>query len=353
MSGQLLALGGVLLTSFLVSVSLLPALIRYANRKGILDHPHERKLHKEPVPYLGGVAIYLGFVCGLCLVHYSVEWIGSKKFYLLLITSSLITLLGLYDDIKGSNAKIKLTVQTAVAILMVGSGIYIQQITNPFGGEPIQLFWLGPVITVLWIVFITNSFNLLDGLDGLASGVSMITIIFMLFFAFLSMDFHILGILASLLGAIVGFFLFNFPPARIYMGDTGSLLIGFLVSTLCIMPSSKGPYNIAVLIPAILTAVPIIDTILAIFRRAKGGFKIFSADKRHLHHRILNLNNSYRKTLFIIYGVNFYICLHAVLAYFLPNKFRIILFFILAQDILFGVYILRLIERIKFKGSAK
>ncbi len=339
----------VLFVSFASSAVLVPFLIKYAVKKKIFDHPDERKTHKQPVPYLGGVAIYFGFLVGVSVVYHYLDWIESEDFYVLLIGSLGIVALGLYDDLVGTNAKIKFTIQTIVAVFVVYSGIYVPEITNPFSGESIQLHWLGPILTIFWIVFITNSFNLLDGLDGLASGISIITIIFMLFFAILSMDMNILGLLTSILGGVLGFFIFNVPPAKIYMGDTGSLLIGFLISILCIMPSSKGPYSIAVLVPTILTAIPIIDTIMAIFRRAKSGVKIFSADKKHLHHRILHLSNSYKKTLLIIYGVNFYICLHAILAYFLPNQFRIILFFILAQDILFGIYVLRLIERIMLR----
>ena len=327
----------------------MPLLIKIAVNKKIFDHPSARKTHKRPVPYLGGVAIYFGFLVGIWVAFRYLGWIKPEDFYVLMIGSVCIVALGLYDDLVGTNAKIKLTVQTIVALFVVYSGIYVSEITNPFAEGSIELHWLGPVLTTFWIIFITNSFNLLDGLDGLASGISIITIMFMLFFALLSMDMNILGLLAALLGGILGFFIFNVPPAKIYMGDTGSLLIGFLIAILCIMPSSKGPYSIAVLIPTILTAIPIIDTIMAIFRRAKGGTKIFSADKKHLHHRILHLSNSYKKTLFIIYGVNFYICLHAILAYFLPNQFRIVLFFILVQDILFGIYILRFIERIMLK----
>ena len=316
-----------------------------------MDYPEERKIHTEPIPYLGGVAIYLGFLSGLYIVCKFLHWISMMDFYLFGVGSFMIFLLGLYDDFKKADAKIKFTVQILAAVFVVSHGVYIPQITNPFGGEPMQLLWFGPILTVFWIVLITNSFNLLDGLDGLASGISMITIAFMLGFALSSGDMRVIGIAASLLGGILGFFIFNFPPAKIYMGDTGSLMIGFLVSILCIIPSSKGPYGIAVLIPMILTAVPMIDTALAVFRRFKNGLPIFSADKKHLHHRILQLSNSYRKTLFIIYGVNLYICLHAILAYFLPKEFRVILFMILAQDILFGIYVLRLIERIKFNGA--
>ena len=340
----------IILVSLIVSVSLIPFLKSYALKKNIIDYPEERKIHTEPIPYLGGVAIYLGFLFGLFIIYRFLHWVSMKDFYLFGVGSFVIFLLGLYDDFKKANAKIKFTVQIFVAVFIVSHGVYIPQVTNPFGGDSIELLWFGPILTVFWIVLITNSFNLLDGLDGLASGISIITIGFMLGFALFSNDMRVIGISAVLLGSILGFFIFNFPPAKIYMGDTGSLLIGFLVSILCIIPSSKGPYGFAVLIPMILTAVPIIDTVLAVFRRFKKGIPIFSADKKHLHHRILQLSNSYRKTLFIIYGTNFYICLHAILAYFLPNEFRIILFVILAQDILFGIYILRLIERIKFRN---
>ena len=344
---QILGSGVILAFSFLTSLALIQPLRKIAIRYNILDHPEERKIHKEPIPYLGGVSIFVGFMVGLLIVYKVYQWIEPDQFFLLGVSSSAIFLLGLYDDIKGANAKIKLSVQILVASFMVLNDIYVPSITNPFGGDTLELLWAGPILTVFWIVLITNSINLLDGLDGLASGVSLITIFFMFGFAITSMDLPLVGLMAALLGSILAFLILNFPPAKIYMGDAGSLLIGFLISIFCIMPASKGPYSIAALIPAILMAVPIIDTILAIVRRTRSRTGIFSADKKHLHHRILELSRSYRKTLFIIYGVNIYICMHSILAWFLPNEFRIILFFILMQDILFGIYFLRILERIK------
>ena len=337
----------ILSISFLASYVFIFPLRKIALRYNIQDHPEERKIHIEPVPYLGGVSIFIGFLAGLLIAYRGYQWIDSKLFCLLVISSSMIFLLGIYDDIKGANAKIKFSTQIIVASFVVLNDIYVPGITNPFGGSTLDLHFFGPIFTVLWIVFITNSFNLLDGLDGLASGISLITLSFMLGFAFVSMDSLLIGLLTALGGSVLAFLIFNFPPAKIYMGDAGSLLIGFLISIFCILPASKGPYGFAVLIPAILMIIPIIDTILAILRRVYSRTKIFSADKKHLHHRILVISKSYRKTLFIIYGVNIYICMHSVLAWFLPNEFRIILFFILAQDILVGIYFLRIVEKMR------
>ena len=345
----LLKSGLVIILSFLTSITFILPLKKIALRYKILDYPEKRKIHSKPVPYLGGGSIFLGFILGLFIAYKAYGWIEYKLFFLLSVSASVVFLLGLYDDVKGVNANIKFIIQLCIAVFMVLNGVYVFSITNPFGGGSIELLWAGPVLTIIWIVLITNSFNLLDGLDGLASGISLITLIYMIGFAFISMDLTLLGLLSALGGSIVAFLIFNFPPAKMYMGDAGSLLIGFLISIFCIIPISKGPYGFTVLIPAILTAVPVIDTFLAMLRRTRNRTGIFSADKKHLHHRILELNQSYRKTLFIIYGINIYIGLHAVLAWFLPNEFRIILFFILAQDILFGIYVLRLVEKIKNK----
>ena len=150
-----------------------------------------------------------------------------------------------------------------------------------------------------------------------------------------------------LLGGVLGFLIFNFPPAKIFMGDAGSLLIGVFICFFLSYAKYKGPYALAILAPAMLTAIPVLDTFLAICRRAFNGYSIFLADKQHLHHRILNLNHSYKKTLYIIYLLNIIVGLFATATFLLPTQIRLILILVLAENILFGIIILRLVEKIK------
>jgi len=333
--------------TFLLSLLLIPICRNVALRLGILDQPDSRKIHKEPIPYFGGVAIYAALMLGLVLINFLFHWINTELLVVLAVSSSFIFLLGLIDDVAGSRAWLKFAVQIAVAIFIVRNGISLSVVTNPFGGGTINLGFAGPIISVLWIVAITNAVNLLDGLDGLAGGVSATAIMFMIGFALYGGDLRIAGILLSLLGGILGFLFYNFPPAKIFMGDAGSLTIGFLFSVVCLMANTKGPYTITVLIPAMLLAIPILDTAWAVFRRTKNKQSIFQADKEHLHHRILALSKSYRKTLLTIYAINFFLGVIAMVTFLIPNEYRIILIFVLAQDILFGVYILNLLEKAK------
>lgn len=334
----------LLIMAILLAILLVPICRSVAFRLNILDRPHERKIHSKPIPYLGGAAIFASYLLGLFSVTYIYEWLDSKTGMVLLISSSFIFLLGTIDDIRGTNARLKLAVQVAVAFFVVNNGIYISEITNPFGGGYIQLGVFGKVISILWIVAISNAINLLDGLDGLAGGVSAIAIVFMASFAVYGNDFALAGLLIGLLGGIIGFLIFNFPPASIFMGDMGSLLIGFLFSVFCLKADHKGPYAVAILIPAMLMTIPIFDTLLAIIRRAKKGNPIFSADKEHLHHRILALSKSYKKTLYYIYLINVFIGIIATVTFLIPNEYRILLIVFLAQDIMLGLFILRLFE---------
>jgi len=331
--------------TLVLSLLLVPLFRIIARKLEIMDEPDERKIHSSPVPYLGGAAIYAAFVLGVIITTFIYRWIDTRSAMLLLISSFIIFLLGLVDDIRGANVKLKFLVQIAVAVFVVSNGISLTEITNPIGGGTIELGFAGKVISVLWIVSISNAINLLDGLDGLAGGVSAIAIIFMTAFAVSTNDIALAALMLGLLGGIIGFLFYNFPPASIFMGDLGSLVIGFLFSVFCLKANSKGPYTITIIIPAMLLTIPIFDTLLAIIRRAKKGTGIFTSDKEHLHHRILALGKSYKKTLLLIYLINIVIGLIATTAFLLPNKYRFILIFILAQDILFGLFILHLFEK--------
>ncbi len=344
---QSLQIPGLLALSFFISITLTPFLRKISLKYDLLDRPEDRKIHQKSMPYLGGAAIYVSFISGTLLTFLHFEWINAKEAYIFIVSSSMIFLLGLYDDLKKIKGSRKLIIQTLIAFFCVYNGISVKQITNPISDGVIQLGWMGDVISVIWIVTITNSINLLDGLDGLAAGVSAILLCFMLGFAIFTNDIRLIGLLSSLLGGIAGFLVFNFPPAKIFMGDSGSLLIGLLFSLFCILPPSKGSYTITILIPAILVIIPVLDIFLAVIRRTFKGYSIFLADKKHLHHRILRLNDSYTKTLFIIYGANIFVGLLAIAAFFLPNQVRLILLVMLGQNIIFGLLILRIMEKVK------
>lgn len=338
-----LALILIFTVTFVTVVALVPVFRRLAFHFGVLDVPNERKLHTEPVPYLGGMAIFLGICAGIIT---GFVWQGQNffgPFWGLAAGSLIIVALGLYDDFKGTGARGKLLFQTMAALLVYFSGIQLKLIALPvIGGW--ETGWLSLPLTVFWILAITNAINLLDGLDGLASGVTFIATSFMGFFAFQGGQIAEALIFAAINGSLAGFLVFNFPPARIFMGDTGSLLLGFLMATLTLNGLQKGPYAITILIPIVLLTVPISDTLLSIIRRARSRSGIFQADKKHLHHRILAVSGGYKRTLFIIYGVCVLLGFVAAVSLYNGTRYRMVFFagaFVFVSSLL---YLLRIWE---------
>jgi UDP-GlcNAc:undecaprenyl-phosphate GlcNAc-1-phosphate transferase len=213
----------------------------------------------------------------------------------------LILALGIYDDIKGANAGKKLTVQTIAALILFFFGFEIQTISNPFG-SPIHLGWLSLPATVFWLVGLSNAFNLIDGIDGLASGVA-----FFATSALLAVALFLGNILpslftAALAGATLGFLRYNFNPAKIFMGDSGSLFLGFTIAAISIHGSAKAHAAVAILIPIVALGLPIMDTLLAIGRRVYRGLPIPTADREHIHHKLIKYGFSHRRAALILYS---------------------------------------------------
>lgn len=276
-----------------------------------------RNVHVRPVPRLGGVAIVGGFfapLVGLLMVDSTVGELFSKEtdlVFALFLGGSVIALLGLYDDFRGAGARKKFAVQFAVATLLYVLGFRIDSIANPFG-DPFALGWFGPLVTVLWVVGIINAVNLIDGLDGLAGGVAFFAVITNWVLALTRGDVLLSLMMAALAGAIIGFLIFNFNPASIFMGDTGSMFLGFVLAAVSIKTSSKSGTVVTMVVPVIALGLPIMDTLLAMFRRAMLGRSMFSADKDHIHHRLMHhLGLTHRHAVLFLYGVS---CLFAVVA---------------------------------------
>jgi len=279
-----------------------------AARRGLLDHAHShRKVHGRPVPRLGGVAIVLAFLTPLlALAFVSSEvgrrlWEGREQTIALVLGGLGIAALGVFDDLRGSRARTKLLVQFALAALMYWSGYRIDRIANPFGAE-LQLGWFGLPFTMLWIAGVTNAMNLIDGLDGLAGGVALIGVCTSFAVAATHGEPLMLLVTASLAGAIVGFLFYNFNPATIFMGDSGSMFLGFVLATTAIRSNQKSSTAVAIAVPILALGIPIADTLLAMGRRALRGAPIFSADRGHIHHRLMDRGLSHRQSVLVIYG---------------------------------------------------
>lgn len=295
-----------LLVAWLATDLLIPLVTRLAYKLGRVDVPDARKVHTVPIPRLGGIAIFLGF--GVAVL--AVEWLftgvlfpRSGPFLGLFIGATMIFFLGIADDLKPLPAKFKLLVQIAAAAVAVYFGVRIDFLSHPGGG----LILLAPAVayglTIFWLVGITNTINLIDGLDGLAGGVSLIAASTTALIAWQTHQPTIALLALALMGATIGFLRYNWNPARIFMGDSGSLFLGFTLAALSVVGLLKLLATAALLVPVLILGVPIFDTAFAIARRAWNRVPIFSPDRGHLHHRLLGLGLSQRRTVIIIYGI--------------------------------------------------
>ena len=298
-----------LILSTACAAILTPLIRRWALQLKLLDHAlTARKIHGRPIPRLGGIAIVIAFyapLVGLLIFRSDVGamFLAERNHVLgLFIGGPLIALLGVYDDLHGAGAKKKFAVQFLVAGAMYAFGFRVDLLANPFG-PAIALGWLSLPFTLLWFVGVINAMNLIDGLDGLAGGVALVAVATT--FAISVERGHPLMILfcAALAGAIVGFLFYNFNPASIFMGDTGSMFLGFVLAASALRTHQKSATTVAVLIPAIALGLPILDTLLAMSRRAVRGQPIFQADREHIHHRLLAAGLTHRQAVLVLYGM--------------------------------------------------
>ncbi|WP_019154276.1 MraY family glycosyltransferase [Robertmurraya massiliosenegalensis] len=270
---------------------------KLALRWNIIDLPNYRKVHKTPTARLGGLAIFFGTCLGIVYLSPSHEYFLEMS-----IGAVIIVLTGLLDDKFQIRPVLKLTGQLIPATILILSGLIIDRITLPFYGVVDLSGPISVIITLFWIVGITNAINLIDGLDGLASGVSTIALISILTMAILDNQILVIFLAVTLIGSNLGFLFHNFHPAKIYMGDTGSLFLGYMIAVISILGLFKNVTLFSFIIPIIILAVPIFDTIFAIIRRVMNGKKIMMPDKKHFHHQLLAAGFSHRTTVIIIYG---------------------------------------------------
>ncbi|MGE7999210.1 glycosyltransferase family 4 protein [Lysinibacillus sp. NPDC093190] len=293
-----------LIAAFVASILLTPLVKRLAFRIGAVDAPNYRKVHARIMPRLGGLAIFFAFLIAVAIFQPILIYNENASDFLLaiIIGACIIVATGVIDDMREISAKAKLIGQLIAALIVIFvGGIQIDMVNLPFVGE-LNFGLLSIPLTILWIVGITNAINLIDGLDGLAAGVSTIALITLAVMAFIMSNMFVLAIAAILAAATFGFLFYNFHPAKIFMGDTGALFLGFMISVLALL----GFKNITVLtliIPVIILGVPISDTFFAIVRRVRMKQKWSDPDKSHLHHRLLDMGFTHRQTVLIIYGI--------------------------------------------------
>lgn len=325
---------------FLFVLTIIPFIKKVANHIGAIDIPDARKVHNKPMPRLGGLGIYMGFLLGYILFGEM-----SLKMNAILIGSFIIIITGIIDDVKPIPAKIKFLFQTLAALVVALYGDILLRDLSAFGFY-IEFGVFSYPITIIFIVSIINCINLIDGLDGLAAGLSSIYfatigIVIVGWLRTFSLDATITFIM---LGATLGFLFHNFHPAKIFMGDSGSMFLGYIIAVIALL-GFKNVTLTTLLAPICLLAIPIMDTLFAILRRIINKKPIDEPDRQHLHHQLLNLNLSHRDTVLVIYSIDILFAL-AMLVYILYDNtigiimysilFIIVLVFIMKTDIIFN-----------------
>ncbi|MGA8764503.1 MAG: MraY family glycosyltransferase [Candidatus Sulfotelmatobacter sp.] len=271
---------------------------------------HERHLHSGPLPRMGGVAIFITFtlsiVAASAIASFSPHLKGAfslRTLLTILVPASLVFALGVYDDLHTAGPYFKFAVQSVAATLLFLGGLRILDVPVLFGARHLPWF-LGLPLTIVWVLAITNAFNLIDGLDGLAAGSALFSTLVAFVVALLNGQSLVTVMTIALAGAILGFLRYNFNPATIFLGDSGSLFIGFLLSALALEGAQKAPTIVAVAIPVVSFGLPILETSLSILRRWISGRPVFTADREHIHHKLLQHGMTHRQVVIVLYGVS-------------------------------------------------
>ncbi|MBQ5759458.1 MAG: undecaprenyl/decaprenyl-phosphate alpha-N-acetylglucosaminyl 1-phosphate transferase [Schwartzia sp.] len=309
-----------------------------AGRTGAYDAPDARKVHEHPIPRIGGLGIYIAFMAAVLLVNGIYGRNGEIEHGILgiLAGGTVIVLVGLIDDYKNLPAKVKLLGQiAAAAVTVVLFDVRIDFITDPFG-DYIYLEFMAIPATIFWIVGITNTVNLIDGLDGLAAGVATIASM-TIFLVSLQFGFEPIAVLtAALAGSAFGFLYYNFNPARIFMGDTGSMFLGFILAGISVFGAVKSAATIALIVPILALGLPILDTTFAIVRRKRAGVPIFKPDRGHLHHRLLDLGFSQRQAVLLMYVISALLGLAAIALTEVDTGTAAVIFVVVVSAVLYG-----------------
>jgi UDP-GlcNAc:undecaprenyl-phosphate/decaprenyl-phosphate GlcNAc-1-phosphate transferase len=299
------------MVAFLISCALTPLVKKFAFRANIIAAPSPRKMHKVPMPQAGGLAVYSGFILSLLIVFSF--GIMNRNFLMtrdwtqllgLFVGGTFILILGVIDDKYALPAKVKLCGQIIAAIILILFGIKIEFLCQPFNEMFYLATWPSIILTIIWVVGLTNALNLIDGLDGLLAGVTSIACFVLFIIAMQKSQFLVAIMLLSLMGSCCGFLRYNFNPARIFMGDTGSLFLGYMLAAFSIVGALKTTATLALGVPILVFALPIFDTLSAIVRRFIKGRPIFQPDKEHVHHQLMKLGLNQKQAVLFIYLIS-------------------------------------------------
>lgn len=336
-------------SAFLITLAVTPAVIVAARRLGIVDRPGPRRIHTSPIPTAGGMAMavaVLGVAWGARLVSDAARTtLPVRPLVGITIAAVIVVLLGVVDDARGVRPWGKLLGEALAGWVLWAHGLGIPLISNPFG-EAFQTGILDLPLTLIWVLVVVNAINLIDGIDGLASGAVFIAAVTMWFVGRTNGDFYVMFVTAIITGATFGFLRYNFPPARVFMGDTGSGFLGLLLAAVALLENSKGSAAITLLFPLVALAVPISDSVIAAVRRIVGGRSPFHADSEHIHHRLIRIGLSQRHVLYVLWFLCAYSGVMAIVLATLPPGYAALLAVFLALGVLLAFRGLSFIDRV-------
>ncbi len=332
--------------SMAISLLITPKIIKITNKHKIFDEPNSRKIHKKTISRLGGLAIFLAFIFSFVAFNIFFEKALKLSFniYLYSIALSLSFLVGFIDDIVNITAPYKLLLQVITAFIASLSGLLIDQVTiSKF--ITIRFGYFSYIFTILWIILFMNAINLIDGLDGLASGIIGLASIFIFIISIITNNIFVSYVSLILLGSIIGFYFYNFPPAKIFMGDGGAYFLGFMYSTIALMGIKKSSVAVLFIIPIVLLIIPLVDIMMVILKRIRGRKSILTADRNHLHHRLLALGFTAKNILFITYFFTIILGVFSILIVLLPKEYAFILFTLVFLIVFFSFSLIYLFEK--------
>jgi len=341
-----------IISAFIMSLIFTRLAIFFCWKYSLLDHPGEHKRHKKPTPILGGTAVLLSFWLSLLVYHFFYAkglWDITNSVPYIITGSLLIYLVGLIDDIKPLSAWVKLAVQTLVGLILYNGGLSIDLISIPTYGSA-SLNGFSAIITIFWVIALSNAINLIDGLDGLATGVSTIALSTMVIIGILFKVESVVALSAALLGAILAFWIFNRFPARIFLGDSGSLLIGYFFAVISLVFPIKSFATAALFMPLVVLGVPLTEAITSFLRRLMAGKNVMKADRRHIFHYLAYAGLTHRQivTLFYLTGL-FFGMISLVMILF--SRVWVLTCLVLFMVVIFIIYFI-LISRMKKENVA-
>ena len=331
----------IFVISFLLTLVLVPLNIKLSRKYGFVDVPSQRSVHDKSIPSAGGLSFAIVIIIFEILLVYLFHLL-TKKFLALAIVGFFITILGLYDDKKNASPFQKLTVEIILILVLYFAGFKINKITNPFGSNELSLGIFSLPLTLIWFLVVINAINIIDGLDGLAVGIVFFTALVLIILGNLKGFLNLSLISLVIAGSLLAFLKYNFYPAKIFMGDTGSLLLGINIAAISII--GIGEFKrftvMTMLIPISALIIPLSDFIFAIVRRIKNGKSILLADKNHLHHMLLNFGLSQKFIAIISYFITFVFGLIAIGFSFAPKNVHFIILIVLFLIILLAYYVI-------------